>query len=354
MADDLRGRPEHLARFSDETAPDTRTTGRRKVPVYATVKEGTPIDWYDDLLTRIPDAPEVKSRWVLASFEHLPRKVQERVWRGLRQVTIHISDPRPYLGPVDEVFLRRFGKPFETLIRMGQQLNGVASSQVFEPLLSLIAEQILRDSFGQQLSRVLQIAEKRAWFSQRPVEEDLGDVIRELWRPGKSIIASASEYSARSSAAFAPAFEKATTHGGEWELRRFWFGPDRRDLVSRGTLKALEDGHAFDEGNKRLTGMLDDERRYMVERLTRNTVFPTRSRRSSDLRAFVDMDSKADKRIQAADIAVGLARHVLDQKGPVGLIRRWSVVYYNGSRLTENNLDPVLRYWSGIRKESGG
>ena len=37
MADDLRGRPEHLARFSDETAPDTWTTGRRKVPVYATV-----------------------------------------------------------------------------------------------------------------------------------------------------------------------------------------------------------------------------------------------------------------------------------------------------------------------------
>lgn len=89
--------------------------------------------------------------------------------------------------------------------------NRVASSQVFEPLLSLIAEQILRDSFGQQLSRMLQIAEKRAWFSQRPVEEDLGDVIRKLQRPGKSIIALASEYSARSSATFAPAFEKATT-----------------------------------------------------------------------------------------------------------------------------------------------
>ena len=98
MARDLRGRPEHLARFSDETTPDPRTTDRQKVPVYATVAEGTPIDWYDDLLARVPDAPEVKSRWVLAHFECLPRKTRGRVWRGLREVTIHISDPRPYLG----------------------------------------------------------------------------------------------------------------------------------------------------------------------------------------------------------------------------------------------------------------
>ena len=52
MARGLRGRPEHLARFSDETTPDTRTTDRQKVPVYATVNEGTPIDWYDHLLAR--------------------------------------------------------------------------------------------------------------------------------------------------------------------------------------------------------------------------------------------------------------------------------------------------------------
>ena len=52
------------------------------------------------------------------------------------------------------------------------------------------------------------------------------------------------------------------------------------------------------------------------------------------------MDSRADKRIQAADIAAGLARHVLGQEGLVGLIRRWAKVYYNGSRLTQNNLEP--------------
>lgn len=353
MIRDLRGRPDHLVRFSDETTPDTRTTDRQKVPVYATVEEGTPIDWYDDLLARIPDAPEVKSRWVLANFECLPRKTRGRVWDGLREVTIHVSDPRPYLGAADEVFLRKLGVPFDTVMRRAQRSNRVAFSQVFGPLLSLIVEQILRDSLGQQLIRMLQIAEKRAWFSQWPAEEDLGDVICELRRPGKSIIASASEYSARSSAAFARALEKAMTYRGEADFGRFWFGPDSSDLILRGTLKPLEDGHAFDAGNERLTSMLDNRRRSMVERLTRNSAFAIRSRAPSDVPAFVDMDSRADKRIQAADIAVGLARHILGQEGPAGLIRRWAKVYYNGSRLTENTLEPVLRFWSqgskGIR-----
>ena len=347
MTRDLRGRPDHLARFSDETAPDTRTTDRQKVPVYATVNEETPIDWYDDLLTRIPDAPEVKSRWVLAHFERLPRKTRVRIWGSLREVAIHISDPRPYLGHADEACLRAGLEDFQAFLRLTRQSEHEEVCQMGERLSSLIGQQMLADSFGHRLSRVLRIAERRAWLSRLTAEEDLGDVIRQLRSRSKSIFTSVSEYTARGSAAFAPAFEKATTYAGEADLRRFWPGPDSNDLILRGTLKPLEDGHAFDAGNERLTRILDSTRRSMVKRLTRNTVFAIRSRQS-DLPAFVDMDSRADKRIQAADIAAGLARHVLGQEGPVGLIRRWGKVYYNGSRLTENNLETVLRFWSGI------
>ena len=348
MTRDLRGRPDHLVRFSDETTPDTRTTARQKVPVYATVEEGTPIDWYDDLLTRVPNAPEVKSRWVLANFKCLPRKTRGRVWEGLREVTIHVSDPRPYLGRADEKSLRSCGVPFQTLIRMMQQSKHPEVSQLGEHLSSLIGQRMLADSFAHRLSNVLQIAERRAWLSPGyPVEADSEDVIRQLRRPRKSIFASVSEYTARGSAAFAPAFEKATAYRGEAEGRRFWFGPDSNDLIFRGTLKPLEDGHAFDAGSERLTSMLDNRRRSMVERLTRNSGLTIRRRDPSDVAAFVDMDSRADKRIQAADVVAGLASHVLGKEGPVGLVRRWGKVYYNGSRLTENNLEPVLRFWSG-------
>lgn len=353
MTRDLRGRPEHLVRFSDETAPDTRTTDGRKVPVYATVNEGAPIDWYDDLLTHIPNAPEVKSRWVLAHFERLPLKTRGRIRDGLREVTIHISDPRPYLGRADEACRRTCSVDFETFLRLTRQSKHKEVVQIGERLSSLIGQQMLRDSFGHRLSRVLLIAEQRAWLSPWPAEEDLGHVIHQLRRPSKSIFASVSEYTARGSAAFAPAFEKATTGGGEADLRRFWFGPDSNDLIFRGTLKPLEDGHAFDAGNERLTRILDSMRRSMVKRLIRNTGFAIR-RPQAGVPAFVDMDSRADKRIQAADIAAGLARHVLGQEGPVGLIRRWAKVYYNGSRLTENNLEPVLRFWSRLSNQSRG
>ena len=157
-----------------------------------------------------------------------------------------------------------------------------------------------------------------------------------------------SEYTARSSAAFAPAYERATTYGGEADHGRFWFGLDSTDLVLRGTLKPLEDGHAFDCGNARLTNTLENKRRRMVERLTRNSLFARHSLGPRDMPAFLDMDSRVNKRIQAADIAAGFARHVLRREGLPGVIKRWRKVYYNGSRLTEDNLESVLRFWSTV------
>ena len=322
MTRNLRGRPEHLVRFSAETTPDTRTTDRQKVPVYATVKEGTPIGWHDDLLACVLDVPEFKSPWVLANLECLPRKTRGRGWRGLREVTIHISDPRPYFGRADEDLPRRCGLRLQTLIRMARQSKHKEVLQIGEGLSSLIGQQMIRYSFGHRLIRVLRIAKQRASLSRSPAEEDLGDVIRELRGPSRSIFDSVSEYTARGSA-FAPAFEMATTYGVEADLRRFWFGPNSDDLIFRGTLKHLADGHAFDAGNERLTRILDSRRRSMVKRLTRNTVSSILSHEPCDVPAFVDMNSRADRPIQAADSAAGLVRHVLGQEGPVGPFRRW-------------------------------
>ena len=56
--------------FSDGTSLDTRTTDGKKVPLYATVHEETPIGWYCELLTQFPMAPEIKSCDVLRGFEN--------------------------------------------------------------------------------------------------------------------------------------------------------------------------------------------------------------------------------------------------------------------------------------------
>ena len=110
---DLRGRTDQLTRFSDETSVDSRTTGDQKVPVYATIPRDSEMGWYHDLVAHLPDvAGEVKSRHVLAQFELLPTALQERVWRGLRRASVHIADPRPYLGLVDDAYHEATGQSF--------------------------------------------------------------------------------------------------------------------------------------------------------------------------------------------------------------------------------------------------
>ena len=238
--------------------------------------------------------------------------------------------------------------PFETVVLRMREVNREDASQFSQRLLGLAATQMLLDSFGHRLNRILQIAERQAWFSEWPADEDVSNLISQFQRPRKSIVTSVAEYTARGSAAFAPAYEKATTYGGEAEFGRYWLGPNLTDLVFRGTLKHLEDGHGFDAGNERLTRILDATRRNMVGRLL-NSRLGMRGLPPTDLPAFVDIDSRANRRIQAADIAAGLARYVLSREGPEGLVKRWAKVYYNGSRLTENNLEPVLRFWSTVR-----
>ena len=60
-----------------------------------------------------------------------------------------------------------------------------------------------------------------------------------------SIVRRVVEYSAKGSAAFAEAHEHATTPQDGFELRQFWAGTNSSDLVLRGTLKELEDGHGY-------------------------------------------------------------------------------------------------------------
>ena len=162
---------------------------------------------------------------------------------------------------------------FQYAILKMRERCGETASQIHQQLHSLVAKRILLRSMEQQLGRILQIAERRAWFHKWLPAEDVNAIIDRLQTPRRSIITAVSEYTARGSAAFAPAHERATTHGGEASYRRFWLGPDSTDLVLRGTLKPLEDGHALDLGNKRLTNILENNRRGMVERLTRNGPF---------------------------------------------------------------------------------
>ena len=345
---DLRGDPKQLSRFTDETSLDTRKTRGLKVPVYATVPLDSTVGWYHDLRAHFPNvAGEVKSAHVLAGFEDLPSDLRERVWKGLRAVGIHISDPRPYVDVLDESIRSVSGRPFrEDELRDSAKRGNWAAKYLLEMREKHVVHLMLSSSVEVQLRRVVTGAVRRsAVFSRR--DRALVDPRSEDFKGGNaSLIRKVAEYTARGSAAFAAAHERAVTYNGELEYgRRFWMGPDSSDLILRGALKELEDGHAFDRSDAKVIGRLEMQRRKMVEQLVDTAFYALHGSSCAD-DAFIEVESTADSRVQAADVAAGLARHVFEREGLPRLVERWDTVYYNGVRVTERNLDATVRLWS--------
>ena len=346
----LRGRPDQPARFSDETSPDSRQTGGQKVPVYATVARDTPIGWYHDLVAYFPDASgEVKSSRILRGFEDLPSNIQARVWKGLREVAIHVSDPRPYLGFFDGAFEEGLGRKFPERELMERRKRGdKVATYLLEERERRTAQTMLYDSVERRLRDMVRSAADRSMVAP-PWDSELQDPSADDFKKGKaSVLRQVAEYTAKGSAAFAPAHERATTHLDEEKFQRFWTGPDSADLINRGTLKELEDGHAFDRGNAKSVAALEKDRRAMVEHLLGTGFYTLDDAAPREGQGLIEMDSKEDARIQAADVAAGMARQILVRDGMQGLVKRWDSVHYNGSRITENNLEETMRFWSRV------
>lgn len=346
----LRGRPDRLTQFSDETSLDTRTTSGYKVSLYATIRGDVSIDWYYALRSHFPHAPEVKSTILLAAFESLPTAIQARVWSGLRHAVIQIADVRPYRGRLEHGFLESTGKPLpHDLLREAVQRGDRHAAKIIAMADRLVAHQMLLDSFGARLQGLLSMAGNHAWATLRSVEPGTDLVPPELGKGKISSDRMVTEYTAKDNTAFVRAFERAVTNRGESEQRRYFLGPNLTDLIFRGTLAALQDGHAFDEGSARILADIEKRRRGMVQKLLGGAGDGRDSMTDENVPALVEVDSQADSRIQAADVAAGFARHHFAREGLSGVVGRWEAVYYNGGRLTENNLGAATRFWNSVQ-----
>lgn len=350
LAGRIRGDPTHLARYSDESSPDSRKTGHRKVPIYAVLPSEAPLGWYHDLVARFPEAPgEVKSNRILAGFEALEETVQKRIWRGLRDARIHVFDPGPYLDYLDEAYMEANDRriPYAELkdrARRGDHLARWFLKQRDETagrmmLFESVTYQVY-GAVGEAITRSMILPSR-----EPPLPEELmNGWLNELQRGHASILRQASEFAAKGSAAFSDALELSQTDCGEGAWRMFWTGPDSNDLIFRGTLRALEDGHGFDKGDAKLLRSLEKERREMVDHLIQTSFYALEPRDDSP-DAFIEVESKAEAAVRAADLAAGLASNVYAREGLTGLVMRWQTVYFNGIRVNENNLEAVCRAW---------
>jgi hypothetical protein len=140
------GSPEALSFTDDTSLPNVGA----KVSIHAQVIRELPLDWYYALLQRAPShTSELKSTVIVEVFFTLPDFERRRVLSTLKQVRIHVTDPRPYTHQVDELLtdIVPGGDVPEFIKRLDRAQQQVAQNE----RRKLIARRMLRDAPSKQI-----------------------------------------------------------------------------------------------------------------------------------------------------------------------------------------------------------
>jgi len=327
--------------FNDDTSVDGRLSRGPKIAVNAQVMRESDLDWYFRLLLLCPNMPgELKTSSVWEQFRLLCSDEKEPIWKGLSKVRIHIVDPRPYVERSKEllrVSWRRRDAP-ELLDKM--RAEGVYGAKVpKESLARFTADSILRDStavrvndFGRVLGPILPPHP----FFDKP-HEGGGQPIRLDDFPDKprSIIRSVAAWSAKSAAAFESALH--CIEDMEEDIEKYRFFPDQ--LIKRRMESRVLGQHAFDEGNQSHIDLLEDARASILETLSSSESWLLLARQPG-YPQFKSSDSFLG---QATDIAAGIAAHVMEAHGLVGVVSQFESVTYNGARVSRQDAEEHMR-----------
>jgi hypothetical protein len=327
--------------FNDDTSVDGRLSRGPKIAVNAQVMRESDLDWFFRLLVLCPNMRgEIKTASVWEQFRLLCPDEKEPIWKGLSRVRIHIVDPRPYVERSKEllrVSWRRQDAP-ELLGKM--RAEGVYGAKVLsEDLARFTADSILRDStavrvndFGRVLGPILP---PHPFINK--LHNDGGQPIGADDFPDKprSIIRSVTAWSAKSAAAFESALY--CIEEMEEEIERCRFFPEQ--LIKRRMESRVLGQHAFDEGNQRHIDLLEDARSSILDTLSSSESWYLLNRRPS----YPQFNSRESLFGQAADIAAGIATHVMVAHRLVGVVSKFEYVTYNGARLFRQDAEEQMR-----------
>lgn len=334
--------------FNDEGSPDTRQTNHTKVCVNGQVDRGTSLDWFHKLLAFFPDIPgELKSSVILARFNNLPREVQDRVWRSLQRVRIHIVDPRPHFRRMHEILREASNEPdAPRKLRQMADEGSLAAQRLLGVIRENVANSILSDStavrahnFGRAFANpILNLNSEFPYFRNK--REEFSQVISLndfTLSESRNIVRDVVSWSAKSSSAFYAALDAATSMPDEsmWTTYRFDFG----NVVRAQMTKTLLPAHAFDKGNRRHLALLEKTRQAMIEDFSRGERLYARVGRPG----FVEVESKSSYYIQAADFAAGIASDIYAKHKLVGVVKHFEHVTFNGIRVSLADAEEVIR-----------
>ena len=237
-----------------------------------------------------------------------------------------------------------------------------AAKQLLRVGNEFVAKRILLDSLPFRLAwKVVAVAETfglvlHDHYVAKPLGLDLEAQLAAVKAARQSPVTRAAEFASKSGSVFAEADDRIlkAKYGA---MVKHEFGGFARE-VHRTVAEALRERHAYDRGDEKLLRRVErvrDQLGARIERLADPFLYPTilvASNAASGGAPFAEplgsIESYQVIEGQAGDIAARMAATLYEREGLAGLVKRFDFVTFNGQRVTENNLEEVLRRMAAL------
>jgi hypothetical protein len=337
--------PERAVSFTDDTSPDTRKTKQRSVSIHAKVRKGTPLDWYYDLIRPFQkEKGELKSAKVLDFYRSMSPLRRTKLWETLKDVQINITDSLPYQERVHQNVKEAFKREDAVdYIRQRAIANDPHAKWLLEQLNNHTAESILLDAPSRQLSTLAFYAREYPMGGyglgrylrgtslgfRRPPDHEIPLSRFQSANKG-SIVRTVTKWTAMSASVFSDAMDEVFT-------APFYHHHPLLDPVYR----ALRQSHAFDDGNKKLVDLTDDERSTVARHLHPYNFWME----EFPFSPLYEVKSRQSFFIQATDIASGIASFLYEHGQIVAVAQHFVYVIFNGRRISHSDAYEIMRKW---------
>jgi hypothetical protein len=326
------------ASYTDDSSLDTRLTHSRRVSVHAQVLANASLEWLSLLLRACPvPAGELKSKYGISdAFFYLTQAQRALAINSLAAVRVHINDPQPYFRNIERMF---HGRSIEDVVMDYSRILGRDRATEFEVVIfDHVSANILWDAPSERLkrdARAILIAAGLRLGTTLYFDCDDDELLEReddlsFFRTGKRYANpdKIAEFASKSSAVFA--------------------GPQSTlvDVVSTDIssvapifrlLADLRTQHAFDDGNVRALEWIEAKRSSVIAAVdpywgAYRLWYPP---------VLASVPSEKSLEVQAADVAAGIAKRLLERKCIRALLNVFPWVMYNGERLSSHQADRI-------------
>lgn len=295
--------PTACTTFADATTTEKNPLRRY---VLAQFRIDANLDWVREIRGIL-----VRDELKYAAFARARPRLREnttlwtRIENGLGQATLVIIDPSQHIEPIRE-FFRREGKNIPP-VSESDFLDCCATAVVAETPLAYLPQELMKSITWRRFAPIASLHD----FAPEAIRAKIGGGLKE------AVI-----FAARAHAVFDvdSVAQHASTTTGIY----------RSPLVQVTFAEVLSTARVFDKESPTTTAILNDAAEEIARHLQDS--FPEGVILSSQP-LVKELDSRDIDHIQAADIAAGWARNLLEIGDVQGLARRFERVWFNGVRV---------------------